>query len=121
MQKYVFKCYATNNLLELFAPLTDKMSLMERMLNAGIAGVTELLHKLLPIAEENRIFKRLTNQKHYNLFKEASYSNLILANIQPFLDFPAPTSNNIFSIGGLTVPAQKEPKLSLVRKLINIK
>lgn len=100
----------------MFAPLTDKMSLMQRLLNAGIACVTEMLHKILPIAEENRIFKRLNNQKHYNLFKEASYSNLILANIQPFLDFPAPTSNNIFPIGGLTVPSQKKSKLNSVRK-----
>uniref|UniRef100_A0AC35GY13 Glucuronosyltransferase n=1 Tax=Panagrolaimus sp. PS1159 TaxID=55785 RepID=A0AC35GY13_9BILA len=105
--------YPLSYVPELFAPLTDKMSLIQRLLNAGIACVTEMLHKILPIAEENRIFKRLNNKKHFNLFKEASYSNLILANIQPFLDFPAPTSNNIFPIGGLTVPpCQKKSKLN---------
>lgn len=83
-------------------------------MNSGIASVTEFLHKSISLAEENRIFKRITKQLHYNLFIEAADSSGMVTNTQPFLDFPAPTSHNVVNIGGLSVPVKKKSKLNKV-------
>lgn len=91
------------------------MSLLERTLNSGIAVVTEFLHKTLSIAEENRIFKRLNKRSTYNLFEEAKDSGCIVTNMQHFLDFPAPTGNDIVNIGGITVPTMRVSRLTKVR------
>uniref|UniRef100_A0A7E4W836 glucuronosyltransferase n=1 Tax=Panagrellus redivivus TaxID=6233 RepID=A0A7E4W836_PANRE len=94
--------YPLSYVPELFAPFSDRMNIFERTLNGGIAVVTETIHKLLPIAEENRLFKRLSGLKQYNLFAEASYSKFIVTNTLPFLDFAAPTAPNILSVAGIT-------------------
>lgn len=103
-----------SNFLELFSPFSHKMSLLERTLNSGIATVTEVLHKTLSIAEENRIFKRLNKKEKYNLFEEAKDSSCIVTNMQHFLDFPAPTGNDIVNIGGITVPTNRVSRLTKV-------
>uniref|UniRef100_A0AC34QTS9 Glucuronosyltransferase n=1 Tax=Panagrolaimus sp. JU765 TaxID=591449 RepID=A0AC34QTS9_9BILA len=104
--------YPLSYVPELFSPFSDKMTLLERILNSGIASVTEILHKTLSIAEENRIFKRITKKINYNLFNEARDSSCMVTNTQPFLDFPAPTSHNVVNIGGLSVPVKRKSKLN---------
>ncbi|KAE9556365.1 hypothetical protein FO519_000405 [Halicephalobus sp. NKZ332] len=104
--------YPLSYVPELFSPFSHKMSLLERILNSGIAFVTEFIHKTLSIAEENRIFKRLNKKAKYNLFDEAKDSSCIVTNMQHFLDFPAPTGNDIVNVGGITVPTKRVSRLT---------
>jgi hypothetical protein len=79
------------------------MPFLERLVNFGIAHVTELLYIYKTQAAETEIFRRHNGRNFPDLLDLSAHSQLSLINSMSVLDFPAPQSSNMLYSGGFTV------------------
>uniref|UniRef100_A0A914V408 glucuronosyltransferase n=1 Tax=Plectus sambesii TaxID=2011161 RepID=A0A914V408_9BILA len=88
---------------ELLAPFNDEMSFIDRLINFGVAQVTQLIYLYHSQATETEIFRRVKGRNFPNLLDLSASSHLSLINSMSVLDFPTPQSSNILYSGGFTV------------------
>uniref|UniRef100_A0A914USK0 UDP-glucuronosyltransferase n=1 Tax=Plectus sambesii TaxID=2011161 RepID=A0A914USK0_9BILA len=88
---------------ELLAPFNDEMSFIDRLINFGVAQVTQWIYLYHSQATETEIFRRVNGRNFPNLLDLSASSHLSLINSMSVLDFPAPQSSNMLYSGGFTV------------------
>ncbi|CAI4228339.1 unnamed protein product [Auanema sp. JU1783] len=85
---------------ELFAPISNDLTLFDRIMNVCVAGITSLVF-VITQSHQSRIF-------HSDLSFLSSEANSILANTHPIFDFPVPTFDQIVPLAGISVDAEKD-------------
>lgn len=85
------------------------MSFLDRLINFGVAQVTQLFYLYHSQATETEIFRRHKGRNFPDLLELSANSQLSLINSMSVLDFPAPQSSNMLYSGGFTVDKNRRP------------
>ncbi|PAV91389.1 hypothetical protein WR25_04454 [Diploscapter pachys] len=97
--------YPLSYVSELFAPLSDEMTLLERIHNLLVAAATGIMYAFTR-RRESKIFH---NKEHkINLLTLSRTTSGVIVNSNPLFDLPAPTSHQFSFVGGFSTVKSEE-------------
>ncbi|PAV86846.1 hypothetical protein WR25_24236 [Diploscapter pachys] len=97
--------YPLSYVSELFAPLSDEMTLLDRIHNLLVAAATGIMYAFTR-RRESKIFH---NGEHkINLLTLSRETSGVIVNSNPLFDFPAPSSHQFSFVGGFSIVKSEE-------------